>query len=302
MGDVPSELWEKAEVLYTDRLLPSPDQAPMLRWIQFHYAGVEFAAGNPLFQREGFRATTLSGSSATQVAEYTLMMLLAIGHKLPEMFRYQMAGEWPKDRWERFSPMEMRGATVGLVGYGSIGRQIARLLHPFGAQILAAKRDVMHPEDNGYIIDGIGDPQGDYFTRLYPFTALHSMIKLCDFIILTVPLTTETMNLVDAAFLTDCKPTAWIINPARGGLVDEAALIKALEDNKLGGAVMDVFNTEPLPPDNPLWKTPNVLITPHISGNSQHYRERAVTLFAENLRRYINGIELLNLFDPDRGY
>jgi phosphoglycerate dehydrogenase-like enzyme len=300
--EISDEEWGRAEVLYTSRILPTPQQAPNLRWIQFHFAGIDHAVDAPILEKEDLVATTLSGASATQMAEYVVMMLLALGHRLPEMINSQKNAEWPKDRWERFSPQELRESKVGIVGYGSIGRQVARLLAPSGVQVLASKRDAMHPEDNGYTPEGQGDPQGDFVRRLYPPQALKSMIKACDFVVVTVPLTEETRGMISAEAFNAFKSTAFLIDVSRGGVVDHAALVEALKEKKLAGAALDVFPEEPLPAESPLWKMPNVLITPHIAGNTIFYDERAVELFAENLDRYLSGLPLYNRYRPNVGY
>ena len=191
---------------------------------------------------------------------------------------------------------------MGLVGYGSIGREIARLLQPFGTTILAAKRDVRHPQDAGYTEEGLGDPEGNYFTRLYPIQALKSMLKLCDFVVVCVPLTPDTRNLISEAELTVLKPTAQLINIGRGGVVDQAALFTALQERHLAGAALDVFAEEPLPSSSPFWRMPTVIVTPHIGGMSAAYQYRAIKLFTENLKRYLEGITLLNRFDVMKGY
>jgi phosphoglycerate dehydrogenase-like enzyme len=230
------------------------------------------------------------------------MMMLTLGHRMYDLFNSQNRAEWPHDRWERFGPLELRGSTVGIIGYGSIGREIARLLQPFGTTILATKRDVRHPQDAGYTPEGLGDPEGDYFTRLYPIQALKSMIKECDFVVVCVPLTVETRNLISEAELAVMKPTAHIINIGRGGVVDQAALFTALQERHLAGVAMDVFAEEPLPPGSPFWRMPTVVVTPHIGGISAAYQNRAINLFAENLRRYLEGVTLLNRFDIMKGY
>jgi phosphoglycerate dehydrogenase-like enzyme len=230
------------------------------------------------------------------------MVALALGHRLPDLIVHQKRSEWPKDRWERFSPLELRGSTVGIVGYGSVGRQVAHLMHEFGVTLLATKRDVLHPADTGYIPEGMGDPEGDFIYRLYPPQALGSMLKECDFVIITVPLTAETRNLIGAKELSMCKPSAFLIDVSRGGVVDHSALYAALRDQKIAGAALDVFPEEPLPSDNPLWKMPNVILTPHISGNTPLYDDRAVAFFAENLHRYLAGLSLYNRVDITRGY
>jgi phosphoglycerate dehydrogenase-like enzyme len=230
------------------------------------------------------------------------MLLLAIGHNMPKLFAMHRQGEWPSDRWERFSPVELRGSTVGMVGYGSVGRQTARLLQAFGAKVLAAKRDVRHPEDTGFTPEGLGDPAGDMALRLYPIQALKSMLKECDFVLVCVPLTPETRGLIGVKELAVLKPSAFIVDLSRGGVVDQEALVNALRENKLGGAALDVFAQEPLPADNPLWKLPNVLLSPHIAGFSPHYDDRAVEFFSENLLRYLSGLPLYNQISLERGY
>jgi len=300
--DIPEDVWRRSEILYTHRILPAPEQAPHLRWIQFHYAGIDRYVDDPIFKNPNLIITTLSGTSASQMAEYAVMMCLALGHRLPNLTAYQMRAEWPSDRWDRFSPQELRGSTVGIVGYGSIGRQVARLLCEFGATVLATKRDAMHTEDNGYIPEGQGDPGGDFVQRLYPGEALRSMLKECDFVVITVPLTPNTHGCFGAPELDAMKPTALLVNTARGEIVDQLALLEALRNHKIAGAALDVFTEEPLPTDDPLWKLPNVLITPHISGVTVHYDERAIDLFSENLTRYLAGLPLFNRFNSEQGY
>lgn len=300
--DIPADVWSKVEVLYTNRVLPEPEQAPRLAWIQFHWAGVDHALSASIIRRPGLMITTLSGASASQMAEHTLTMLLALGHHLLDALAYQRRAEWPSGRWERFSPLELRGSTVGIVGYGSVGRQIARLLQAFGATVLATKRDAMHPEDTGYIPEGMGDPAGDFVNRLYPAQALHSMLKECDFVVVTVPLTQETRGLLGAEALACLKPTAYLVDISRGGVVDHNALIPLLREHKIAGAALDVFPTEPLPADSPLWKLPNVILTPHVAGFSPHYDERAAMLFAENLHRYLANLPLYNRLNLEKEY
>ncbi|MEW5869394.1 MAG: D-2-hydroxyacid dehydrogenase [Chloroflexota bacterium] len=300
--DIAPEFWATADVLYTDRLLPTPEQAPNLGWIQFHWAGISHVEGAPILDKPGLRVTTLSGAAASKAAEFVALMLLAFGHRFVDLMDNQQKAEWPADRWERFRPRELRGSTVGIVGYGSIGRQVAWLLRPFGAQVLATKRDAMHPEESGYAPEGWGDPQGALVHRLYPAEAIRSMARECDFLVITVPLTEKTRNLIDASVLSAMKPTAFLVDVSRGGVVDHAALVAALKEHRLAGAALDVFSKEPLPPESPLWKTPNVILTPHVAGITPFYNDRALDLFSENLQRFLAGYPLLNLYEPDKGY
>lgn len=301
--DIPSVQWLKTEVLYTDMVLPDPSLAPNLRWVQLHYAGIEYAAQSSLSKKPEVVITSLSGALSSKVAEFILMMMLCLGMRMPDIFVNQTRREWPNDRNTRLLPLrELKDSTVGIIGYGSIGRELARLLYPFGVTILAAKRDAMNPRHNGYTPEGIGDPEGNCFHRLYPIQALSSMIKDCDFVINTLPLTPETRGLVNAEVLRVLKPTAFVIDISRGGIVDHHCLTSMLQENKLGGMALDIFATEPLPPDSPLWNMPNTIISPHIAGISQLYHERAITLFIENIKRYIAGLSLYNRYDVHKGY
>lgn len=300
--EVSDEIWKKVEVLYTNRVLPEPDKAPHLRWIQVHWAGMDHTLDDPIIHKEGISITSLSGASASQMAEHAVMMMLALGHHLPEVFAHQKRAEWPSGRWELFSPHELRGSTVGIIGYGSIGRQIARLLQTFGAKVLATKRNVLHPEDNGYTIEGLGDPGGDLVNRLYPPQAMCTMIKECDYVVVTLPLTGATRGLIGAKELAAFDPGAFLIDISRGGVVDHNYLIPLLREHKIAGAALDVYPVEPLPADSPLWKLPNVILTPHIAGFSPQYDERAIDLFIQNLHRYLDDLPLYNRLDPSVEY
>jgi phosphoglycerate dehydrogenase-like enzyme len=300
--DIPSEIWARTEILYTSYILPTPEQVPALRWIQFHFAGIDRYINEPVIQKNDLMVTTISGAAASQMAEYVMAMILGLGRKIPALGVSQKKSEWPKDRFERFSPFELRGKTVGIIGYGSIGRQIARLLQPFDVTVLATKRNAKQPQDKDYTIDGMGDPHGNFVHRLYPSQALHSMLKECHFIVVTIPLTAETRGLLNAKTFEACKTGAYLIDVSRGGIVEHTALMDALKSGKLAGAALDVFPEEPLPASSPLWQLPNVIITPHISGSSPSYNQRAVDLFSENLHRYLGGLPLYNLFNLERGY
>lgn len=301
-SEIPNEAWEQTEVLYTMYTLPEPEQAPKLSWVQCYLSGVDKIRDEEIFKKEGIQLTTISGANASQVAEHAVTMMMALGHQLPEMFNLQQRSEWMTSKGTRYIPRELRGSTVGIIGYGSIGRQIARLVHGFGAEVLATKRDVKHPEDKGYTPENMGDPEGNYFTRLYPPQAIRSMVKECDFVVVTVPLTRGTQGLIGPAQIAAMKPGAFLVDVSRGGVVDHISLVTALTEGKLGGAALDVFPLEPLPTDHPLWSLPNVIITPHVAGFSPVYNKRANELFVENLYRYVAKDPLLNPVDLTREY
>ncbi len=302
VDDIPVDLWTHTQVLYTNRILPDPELVPGLKWIQLHWAGIDKLLDEPLLSKPGVKVTTLSGAAASQMAEHTLTMMLALARRLPVFADLQKKAEWPEKRWEKYPLRELRTSTVGIVGYGSIGRQIARLLREFGATVLATKKDTMRPLDSGYTPEGLGDPDGSLVHRLYPPQALKTMVRDCDFVVVAVPLSKGTRNLINAEVLAAMKPDAYLIDVSRGDVVDIIALQNALLERKLAGAALDVFPQEPLPKDSFAWKLPNTMITPHIAGISDHYDERATALFAENLSRYIADLPLYNLYDREKGY
>ncbi len=299
---IPDGLWDRAEILYALRSLPEPGQAQNLRWIQFHFAGVDGYLDAPILRQKNLQATTLSGANAPQVAEHALALMLALSHNVHRMLADQHRTEWSPERLERYLPTELIGSTVGIIGYGRIGQRLARLLQSCGVTILASKRDLMSPPKPDFQVDGQGDPNAELVYRLYPGKALRSMLKECDFVVITVPLTAETRGMLGAEQLAAMRPGAFLVDVSRGGVVDHEALASALKKGFLAGAGLDVFPEEPLPADSPLWAEPNVIISPHVAGLSPHYTDRAFFLFKENLRRYLAGEELLNQIDLDRGY
>lgn len=300
---VPDRAWHDAEVLYTSSALPTPEQAPRLRWIQLNSAGVEDALKQPILKAQDIEVTNTSGIHAVQIAEYSLMMMLAFNYQLVSMVEAKDRIEWPDKPTAIYHPMPLRGQTVGIVGYGSIGRELARLAVGAGMTVLAARRAIMHPEQSPkYAEPGTGDPASDLPDRLYPMQAIASMAKDCDFLLIACPLTRLTRNLINEEVLSAMKQTAVIINVARGAVIDEAALISALAAGRIGGAALDVFVEEPLPATSPLWNLPNVIISPHISGARADYNQQASALFAENLHRYLNNEPLLNQVSREREY
>ena len=300
--EIPPEIWRETEVLYTMNTLPDPEMAPNLKWIQFHLAGVEKELIHPIARQPKIKLTNLSGVNSSQVAEFILGMFLALGRNLPGMLEDKKKKIWPNHKWEKYTPLELRGSTVGIVGYGSIGRQLARLLQPFGAKILVSKANAKHPADEGYTPSGQGDPNGDFFTRLYPRQALNTMLKECDFVAVTVPKNSETKNLLTKRHFSTMKPMAFLVDVSRGGVVDPDALYTALKSGELAGAALDVFPVEPLPESDPIWELPNVIISPHVAGFSKEYNSRAIDFFIRNINNYLTETELFNLINLDKGY
>lgn len=303
-GEVPAAAWADAEVLFTSRQLPMPEQAPRLRWIQTASAGFDWALKQPITQDEQIVLTSASGIHATPIAEYCLGMMLALNLRIPALHDLKREKNWPKEKMATFGPAPLRGKTVGIVGYGSIGRELARLCDALGMNVLAAKRDVMHTEANDYFYldEETGDPPGEIPARIYPGQAVATMARECDFLVVTVPLTGGTRHLIDARVFASMKETAFFINIARGSIVDEPAMIEALQAHKFAGAALDVFVEEPLPQNNALWTLPNVIISPHVAGNTPDYYDRAMKVFMENLTRYREKKPMINALNRERGY
>ena len=297
---VPDSAYASVEVLYTMRHFPGPEQAPHLRWIQLHNAGVNHMLDEPIMQAEDVEITTASGIHATPIAEYCVAMMLNFAFHLPAYRQLQTRSQWPQ---EKLPNQPLRGQTLGIVGYGSIGRELARLADSLGMIVVASKRDLRQMTmREKYIEAGLGDDDAEVPTRLYPAEALASMVAVCDYVVLSLPLTDDTRHIINEEIFEAMKKSAVLINVARGAVVDEAALVSALAAEKIAGAALDVFEEEPLPETSPLWEMENVIITPHISGDTARYHEKAAALFAENLSRYINNEPLLNKYERERGY
>ncbi len=297
-----ADLIKDIDVLYTFSALPMPEDAPRLRWVQMHTAGVDNILDHPLYTNSEVMFTTTSGIHVVQMAEYVFGMILAFAHKIPQMLEDQRSAEWPEKKFERYKPFELYGATLGIIGYGSIGRQVARIGQAFGMRVVAVKSDMRNLKLERFILPNTGDPEGEIPDRYYPIKALRSFLTECDFVVIALPLTDATHHLITAKALEAMKPSAMLINVARGDVIDEEALAHALQGGKIGGAALDVFNQEPLPADSPLWKLPNTIISPHVSGYSPHYDERSADVFAENSRRFLAEEPLINLVERSRGY
>jgi phosphoglycerate dehydrogenase-like enzyme len=297
--------YSRVDVLYAGNPPRDLARAPQLKWAQLHMAGVNALHDHPIFAARHVALTTTSGVHAASIAEYAVTMLLALAHRVPRMVEWQGRGGWPPDdrRWPLFVPAEVRGATLGIIGYGSIGRELARIAKTaFGMTVLACKRDPARRADDGFYLPGTGDPEGRCPDEWLPPSGLPGLLARSDVVVMCAPLTPETRGLIGARELAAMKPTAYFINVGRGDTVDEAALAAALRAGSLAGAAVDVFAQEPPPAGHPLYALDNVVLSPHVSGFLPTYDDKCVGLFAENLRRYLAGEALLNLVDRDRGY
>ena len=297
----PEDKTTRAEVIYAISDIPRPNQAPNLRWVQAHWAGVERLKQHPIWDSD-IVITSASGIHAPNIAQYVVAQILAWANRVPKWLQFQSRSEWPENRWDKLVADELRGKTLGVAGYGSIGREIARLAKAFGMTVLATKRDARSLEDTNYTITNTGDPEGSLAARIYPGEATRSMVAECDYVVITLPLTDKTHHLFNESILRAMRSNAFLVNIGRGSIVNEADLVKALKKGWIAGAGLDVFEVEPLPKDSPLWDLDNVIISPHISGFTPLYDERATDLFTENLRRYLHGEPLLNVVNREQGY
>jgi phosphoglycerate dehydrogenase-like enzyme len=284
-GRFPAELF--------DRILA---RAPSLRWVHSATAGVERVL-TPTSRARGLTITNARGVFSRPIAEYVMLMILAVSRRLPSLLELQA-----ERTWQPLEARELRDVTVGIVGLGSIGRAVGALATAFGCRVVATRR---RPEAGWHATDGAGDEPylgSIMLDRVMAPEQLPELLGESDFVVLAAPLTEDTHGLIDDAAIAQLKRGAWVINVARGELVDDRALGRALREGRLGGAVLDTFREEPLPPTSPLYDLPNVILTPHTSWSSTRVLDRSVDLFCENLRRYAAGQPLVNVVDPDAGY
>ncbi len=280
----------EAEVVCCGNLSASyVEQAKALRWISFWSAGLDGKVTPQLLERN-LMLTTASGVHGANIAEHVMAWMLMFTRGMHHHLRGQLAREWRRDKWSAGAG-ELTGQTLGIVGLGHIGEGLALRAQGFGMRIIATKRDPEARFDASIKLDAI-----------YPPSELRRLLAESDHVCVAVPYAPSNHHLLDAEVLDAMKPTAYLYNIARGKVIDESALIKALAEERIAGAGLDVFEQEPLPTESPLWDFPNVLISPHVAGVTPHYFVRAAQLFAENLHRYLSEERLNNLYDFVRGY
>jgi phosphoglycerate dehydrogenase-like enzyme len=277
-----------------DRILA---RAPRLSWIHSATSGVERALTPSALER-GVVVTNARGVFSRPIAEYVVMMILAVSRRLPQLLELQR-----ERTWQPLEGTELRDVTVGIVGLGSIGRAVGALATAFGCRVVAIRRRADAGVESTAVDDEDGRSLGEIMLdRVGGPETLPELLAESDFIVLAAPLTPETEDMINAETLALVKPGAWLINVARGRLIDERALIRALRDGQLGGAVLDMFRDEPLPPMSSFYDLPNVIVTPHTAWSSGRVLDRSVELFCDNLRRFATGEPLLNVVDPGAGY
>lgn len=275
-----------AEILLTWQLAsPVVARCAHLKWIQSGAAGIE----NFLLPEITGSDTILTNSSGIhriQMAEHTLAMMLALARQIHLAVRAQVEGRWARGEiWPGMD--ELYEKTCGIVGYGDVGQEVASRCRGFGMRIVAC--DLEFPKDAG--LDGRYSPD-----------ELHSLLEGSDYVVLAVPATPKTEKMISSPEFRVMKPTAFLINVARGSVIDEEALVKALEAGEIAGAGLDVFAQEPLPEGHPFYKMENVILFPHLGGATPRYWERGTEFFCQNLKRYLTGQPLINVIDKRKGY
>ena len=282
--------WLNADAF--DRLLA---RSPRLSWVHSATSGVERAL-TPAARSRGIVVTNARGVFSAPIAEYVLMMILAVSRRLPQLLELQR-----ERTWQPLEGVEMRDLTVGVVGLGSIGKAVADLVASFGGRIVAMRRRT-DGAGSGAAVLGETGAGGVVVAELLGPDGLPQLMAASNFVVLAAPLTPETEGMINAAALAAMRPDAWLINVARGRLVDERALLAALREGRIGGAVLDTFVEEPLAASSPFYDLPNVIVTPHTSWSSARVLDRSVELFCDNLQRFAAGAPLQNVVDPTAGY
>jgi phosphoglycerate dehydrogenase-like enzyme len=256
---------------------------PHLKWIHVISAGLEKMPFDTI-SKQNIMVTNARGIHQIPMAEYTTGVMLQIVRKQNELYQQQLEGNW--DRSIRTE--ELHGKTLGIIGVGAIGSKIAEYAKVMGMKVLGVNRS------------GQSVPVID---QLYTMERLDCVMEDSDFIVVIVPMTQETVGMIGERELSRMRSSAYLINISRGAIVDEQALLKVLQQKQIAGAVLDVFTQEPLPADHPFWSLDNLIMTPHVSGRSPKYMERALELFIENVPVYLKGEgSYRNLIDPSKGY
>lgn len=263
--------------------------AKKLKWIHATAAGVGQLM-YPELRQSGVLLSNASGIHAVPMSEHLLGMIIAMARRFPDAIRYQSQGRWAQQEiWDaKPRPLELSGRVLLIVGFGSTGRELARRIQPLGMRIWGITRS------------GRGDAQ--LAERVLPVAELANVLPQADFVVLAAPETPETRQMFGPEEFALMKPEAYLINVARGTLLDEAALAEALRTHAIAGAAIDVATEEPLPPRSPLWKLDNIFITPHVSAVSERMWTRQTELLMENLERWFDGRDLINRVDLQRGY
>lgn len=258
--------------------------APNVRWVHSSSAGVDTLLF-PELAASPVPLTNARGVYSGALGEFALAGMLFFAKGLRRMLRSQAEG-----RWDPFDVEMLRGKTLGIIGYGNIGHAVAERAKPLGMRILAVRREAeLHQED-------------PFIEAAYPTADRKLMLGRCDYVVLAAPLTEETRGLIGAAEIAAMKPDAVLVNVGRGPVVDEAALVRALQEKRIRGAVLDVFEHEPLPAGHAFYRLDNVLLSPHCADHTAGWLDQSMELFLHNFERFRKGEPLRNLVDKRAGY
>ena len=268
-----------------------------LKLIQLSSVGYEHLR-NRGFADKPVRVCNARGLFDPAIAEWVLAMIVNLARDLGAMVRNQKQARW--ERADRFQ-LEVRGGVVGLWGYGGIGRETARLTRAFGLTVHVLTRSGVGPRPDTYTPPGTGDPEGVLPDRVFVAGQEREFLAGLDFLVLALPHTHQSTGLIGEEQLRALPRTAFLLNPARGPIVQEAALLRALSEGWVAGAALDTHFAYPLPPEHPLWRLPNVILTPHVAGadKSRHFPARIADLFGQNVARHLEGRPLLNELTPE---
>ncbi|HKP53826.1 MAG TPA: D-2-hydroxyacid dehydrogenase [Chloroflexia bacterium] len=287
-GDALLKMVRRAEVLFSFRFpVEWLDNAPDLKWVQLASAGSDHMLREGVFlKRPDLILTTASGVHEIPISEHILAMILHFSRGFNIAARNQA-----QSKWERYRADEAYDKKVCMVGYGPIARRAATMCKALGMVVVSVRASIAEQQPSFEAVD-----------RFYPPAELNDVLAQSDYVVVAAPRTPQSERMIGKSQFEAMKEGAVLVNISRGALVDEAAMIEALQGGKLKGAALDVFEREPLREDSPLWKMPNVLITPHVSGSNPHYDRRVTDLFCDNLARYLKGEQLRNKVESERGY
>jgi phosphoglycerate dehydrogenase-like enzyme len=293
---LPFELIRDTHVLFCTFPPANHTDLRALEWVQIASVGYSQVLDLGLPERR-VRATNARGVFDPAIAEWTLAMMVNLARDLRGMIRNQERGVW--DRAARFQA-EVRGRVVGIWGYGGIGRATARLAKTFGLTVHVLSRHGVGPRQLTYLVPDTGDPEGVLPDRVFTAGQELDFLRGLDFLVLAMPQTQATTGRIGERELRALPPTAFVLNPARGPLIQEEALLRALRLGWIAGAALDTHYHYPLPAEHPLWRFPNVILTPHVSGSDHgpHFLDRMWDVFVQNVRRYLWGVPLLNELTP----
>lgn len=268
-----------------------------LEFVQIASAGYTQLFGLGLAERN-IKACNAAGVNDIPIAQWNIAMMINLARDMRTMIRNQEAGIW--DRPARFQ-MDLRGKTIGIWGYGGIGRETARLAKTIGMKVHALDVRV-GPRPIMYVVEGTGDIEGVLPDRVFRLEQKQEFLSGLDFLVLSMPLTKKTEGLIGYEELTMLSTHAFVLNPARGPLIKEDSLLRALREGRIAGAALDTHYYYPMPADHPLWRFPNVIMTPHISGSSHspNFLPLLWDMFVQNVERYLTGKPLLNELSPEQ--